>query len=163
EELAILPGMEEVSILLYLNQYVKEKTYDVILLDCAPTGESLRFISLPTTLEWYMRRVFHLERSIARIARPLVANISPVPLPDAWFDGWRAVQERYVRAAEETFAPLPSFHVPLQSGEVLGLEGLRRMGQQIYGDADPAKVFSTTRPYRFEKKNGAYRLVMTLP
>src|SRR2546427_7276695 len=90
EELAILPGMEEVSILLYLNQYVKEQTYDVILLDSAPTGETLRCISLPTSMEWYMRRVFHLERSIARIARPLVASISPVPLPDdAYFQSIR--------------------------------------------------------------------------
>ena len=53
EELAIFPGMEEVSLLLYINQYVRENTFDVILLDCAPTGESLRFISIPTTLEWY--------------------------------------------------------------------------------------------------------------
>ena len=44
EELSILPGMEEVSLLLYINQYVQQKTYDVIILDCAPTGESIRFI-----------------------------------------------------------------------------------------------------------------------
>ena len=58
EELAILPGMEEVSLLLYINQYVQQKEYDVILLDCAPTGESLRFISIPATLEWYMQKIF---------------------------------------------------------------------------------------------------------
>ena len=54
EELAILPGMEEVSLLLYINEYTQKKKYDLIILDCAPTGESLRFISIPTTLEWYM-------------------------------------------------------------------------------------------------------------
>ena len=58
EELAILPGMEELSLLLYINRYVREKEFDVIILDCAPTGESLRFISIPTTLEWYMRKIF---------------------------------------------------------------------------------------------------------
>ena len=42
EELAILPGMEELSALLYVNDWHKEKRYDVIVLDCAPTGESLR-------------------------------------------------------------------------------------------------------------------------
>ena len=42
EELAILPGMEEVSALLHINRYVTQKRYDVILLDCAPTGESIR-------------------------------------------------------------------------------------------------------------------------
>jgi len=58
EELAIFPGMEEVSSLLYVNQYVREKAFDVMLLDCAPTGESLRFVSIPTTLEWYMSKLF---------------------------------------------------------------------------------------------------------
>ena len=52
EELAILPGMEEVSLLLYINRFVQKKQFDVIILDCAPTGESLRFISIPTALEW---------------------------------------------------------------------------------------------------------------
>jgi arsenite/tail-anchored protein-transporting ATPase len=47
EELAIFPGMEEVSALLYVNRYAREKAYDVLILDCAPTGESLRFVSLP--------------------------------------------------------------------------------------------------------------------
>jgi len=58
EELAILPGMEEVSSLLYINRYAQEGEFDVLILDCAPTGESLRFISIPTTLEWYIRKVF---------------------------------------------------------------------------------------------------------
>ena len=58
EELAILPGMEELSALMYVNQYRKQDTYDVIVLDCAPTAESLRFIAMPTTLEWYMKHVF---------------------------------------------------------------------------------------------------------
>ena len=56
EELAVLPGMEEISLLLYINKYAREKKFDVILLDCAPTGESLRFISIPTTLQWYMEQ-----------------------------------------------------------------------------------------------------------
>ena len=60
EELAILPGMEEISLLLHINRYVREKEYDVIILDCAPTGESLRFISIPTTLEWYIKKIFKI-------------------------------------------------------------------------------------------------------
>jgi arsenite-transporting ATPase len=82
EELAILPGMEEISLLLYINQYVRQRRFDVILLDCAPTGESLRFISLPTTLEWYMKKVFKMERTIVKVARPLAKRLYDVPLPD---------------------------------------------------------------------------------
>lgn len=81
EEIAIFPGMEEICSLLYINQYVREATYDVILLDCAPTGESLRFVSIPTTLEWYMDRFFKLERNLVKVARPVVERISSVPLP----------------------------------------------------------------------------------
>jgi arsenite-transporting ATPase len=82
EELAILPGMEEISLLLYINQYVRRRRFDVILLDCAPTGESLRFISIPTTLEWYMKKVFRLERTLVKVARPLAKRFYDVPLPD---------------------------------------------------------------------------------
>ena len=82
EELAILPGMEEVSSLLHINRYVAEKRYDVILLDCAPTGESIRFISIPTSLEWYMKKLFNVERRIVKIARPITKKLYAVPLPE---------------------------------------------------------------------------------
>ncbi|MBN1841704.1 MAG: ArsA family ATPase [Deltaproteobacteria bacterium] len=82
EELAILPGMEEVSSLLHINRYVAQKRYDVILLDCAPTGESIRFISIPTSLEWYMKKIFDVERKIVKVARPLTKRLYSVPLPE---------------------------------------------------------------------------------
>jgi arsenite-transporting ATPase len=91
EELAVLPGMEEVSLLLYINRYVRQNTFDTIILDCAPTGESLRFISIPTTLEWYMKKVFKLERTIARYARPVARRFTDVPLPG---DDYFAALER---------------------------------------------------------------------
>jgi arsenite-transporting ATPase len=82
EELAILPGMEEVSSLLHINRYVADKRYDVILLDCAPTGESIRFISIPTSLEWYMKKLFDVERRIVKVARPITKKLYAVPLPE---------------------------------------------------------------------------------
>ena len=81
EEIAVFPGMEEICALLYINQYVREKRYDVIILDCAPTGESLRFVSIPTTLEWYMNHIFKLERSLAKVAGPVIERVSAVPIP----------------------------------------------------------------------------------
>jgi arsenite-transporting ATPase len=81
EELAIFPGMEEVSSLLYVNQYVREKQFDVMLLDCAPTGESLRFVSIPTTLEWYMSKLFKIERRVMKLVRPMIGSVAGVPLP----------------------------------------------------------------------------------
>jgi len=95
EELAILPGMEEVSSLLYINQYAREKAFEVIMLDCAPTGESLRFISLPTTLEWYMRKVFKVEKNLTKIMRPVMSGLYSVPLPDEkYFESIQTLYEK---------------------------------------------------------------------
>jgi arsenite-transporting ATPase len=81
EELAILPGMEELSAMMWVNQFRREQTYDVIVLDCAPTAESMRFVSMPTTLEWYMKHIFPFQRGIIRAVRPIANRVSPVELP----------------------------------------------------------------------------------
>ena len=81
EELAILPGMEELSAMMYVNQYRREGRYDVLVLDCAPTAESLRFISMPTTLEWYMKHIFPFQRTMLKAVRPIANRVSPVELP----------------------------------------------------------------------------------
>ncbi|MGE5838974.1 MAG: ArsA family ATPase [Deltaproteobacteria bacterium] len=95
EELAILPGMEEVSLLLYINQYVREKEFDVILLDCAPTGESIRFISVPTTLDWYIKKIFKMEKTLAKVVGPVAKRIYNVPIPgDEYFNAIEYLFER---------------------------------------------------------------------
>src|SRR5437868_8661956 len=81
EELAILPGMEELSAMMYVNQFRREGRYDVIVLDCAPTAESMRFVSMPTTLEWYMKHIFPFHRGVLKAVRPLANRVSPVELP----------------------------------------------------------------------------------
>ncbi len=86
EELAILPGMEELSAMMYVNQYRREGQYQVIILDCAPTAESMRFVSMPTTLEWYMKHVFPFQRGLLKAVRPVANRLSPVELPaDSYF------------------------------------------------------------------------------
>src|SRR5208282_942470 len=86
EELAILPGMEELSAMMYINQYRREQRYDVIVLDAAPTAESMRFVSMPTTLDWYMKHIFPFQRGLLKAVRPLANRVSPVELPtDSYF------------------------------------------------------------------------------
>ena len=86
EELAILPGMEELSAMMYVNQFQREERYDVVVLDCAPTAESMRFVSMPTTLEWYMKHIFPFQRTVLKAVRPLANRVSPVELPpDTYF------------------------------------------------------------------------------
>ncbi|HKS81879.1 MAG TPA: TRC40/GET3/ArsA family transport-energizing ATPase [Candidatus Acidoferrales bacterium] len=86
EELAILPGMEELSAMMYINQYKREQRYDVIVLDAAPTAESLRFISMPTTLDWYMKHIFPFQRNLLKAVRPIANRVAPFELPtDSYF------------------------------------------------------------------------------
>jgi arsenite-transporting ATPase len=86
EELAILPGMEELSAMMYVNQYRRQENFQVIVLDCAPTAESMRFVSMPTTLEWYMKHIFPFQRGLLKAVRPVANRLSPVELPtDSYF------------------------------------------------------------------------------
>jgi arsenite-transporting ATPase len=71
---------------MYVNQFRREARYDVIVLDCAPTAESMRFVSMPTTLDWYMKHIFPFQRSLLKAVRPLANRVSPVELPtDSYF------------------------------------------------------------------------------
>ena len=95
EELAILPGMEEVTSLLYINQYYRENFYDVLILDMPPTGESLRFLSMPSIMKWYMQKIFNTERLIMKMARPIAKRLTDVPLPeDSYF---KAIESFYTK------------------------------------------------------------------
>ena len=82
EEIATLPGFDEASELLYVNDYMKEGKYDVIVMDSAPTGESLKLLSFPEAMSWYMEKLFPISRTTARIVRPIMKPFSSIPLPD---------------------------------------------------------------------------------
>lgn len=82
EEIAILPGMEGLVNLLYIVQYHDEGDYDVLVVDCAPTGETLRLLSFPETLRWWMTRIFPIQRKIITAVRPMVRTLTSMPLPD---------------------------------------------------------------------------------
>ena len=235
EEIAVFPGMEEICALLYINQYVRENNYDVIILDCAPTGESLRFVSIPTTLEWYMNRIFKLERNLAKIAGPVIETLSSVPIPkDAYFKNiqtlfdklegidkiltdpkittvrlvtnpekiviketqrafmyfclyglcidaviinrifpegvdveffevWKKTQQHYIEEANNYFSDVPIWKVNLFGNQIIGEHRLRKLGDILYEDIDPAERFAEQSPYKFTKMNERYQLTMQLP
>lgn len=59
-DLALMPGMEDLITLLHLNRHARDQHYDAMIIDCPPTGDSLRFVSLPRTIDWYLRKRFGL-------------------------------------------------------------------------------------------------------
>lgn len=95
EELAILPGMEELFSLLRVKRYAEGGDYDVIVVDCAPTGETVRMLSVPEILNFYFQRIFPIQRTVVRSVRPVAQRLTDLPLPsDAVFGAVRAVYEQ---------------------------------------------------------------------
>ncbi len=82
DEMAVLPGMEELANLLYIVNYYKNNDYDVIIVDCAPTGETLRLLSFPEVLRWWMEKMFPIGRTSAKLLRPLAKSLANIPIPE---------------------------------------------------------------------------------
>jgi|FLYN01.1.fsa_nt_gi arsenite-transporting ATPase len=87
EEVTILPGLEEGAHLLWINQYVKKNEFDVLIVDAAPTAETLRLLSLPDVTRWWFERILTLTRGAAKILRPIGRMLNrgdSIPDTDAW-------------------------------------------------------------------------------
>jgi arsenite/tail-anchored protein-transporting ATPase len=76
EEMFIFPGMEELFSLLQIKQHSTSGEYDVIIVDCAPTGETLRLLSYPDLLKWWMDKIFPTEKRLLKLARPLAKVVT---------------------------------------------------------------------------------------
>lgn len=131
EELAIIPGMEDVVSLLYINKYYRERQYDVIVIDCPPTGESLRFVGMPSTLEWYMKKLFRLERNLFRVARPLAKRMTDIPLPE----------DKYFAALQDLFVNLEGVDQVLLDRDVTSI--------RLVANAERMVVRETQRAFMY--------------
>jgi arsenite-transporting ATPase len=235
EELSILPGMDELFSLLKIRQFYERNSYDVVVVDCAPTGATLRLLHFPEMIGWYMRRLFHIERKVVGTIRRFTDEFFSVPLPgdevydtverlykrvsdmkavladpnvtsirlvlnpekmvieetrraytylnlfgfvcdaviankvlpdavtDKYFAEWKASQQRYLEEVEASFGLLPVFKVRLYEREVVGIEALRQMAKDLYGDRDPTEKFAETKPMRVIKRGKNYWLELHLP
>ncbi len=235
EELSILPGMDELFSLLKIRQFYEQGAYDVIVVDCAPTGATLRLLHFPEMIGWYMRRLFHVERKVVGTIRRFTDELFSVPLPgdevyetverlykrvkdmkavladpqitsirlvlnpekmvleetrraftylnlfgfvcdaviankilpdevtDQYFAEWKVSQQRYLEEVEASFGDLPIFKVRLYEREVVGIEALRQMAHDLYGDRDPTDHFAESKPMRIVKRGDIYWLELQLP
>jgi arsenite-transporting ATPase len=82
EELTVIPGAEEVLALLELRIHALSDDWGAIVVDCAPTAETLRLLALPEALGWYMTRVFPVERRVVRALKPVLTRAAGVPMPE---------------------------------------------------------------------------------
>jgi arsenite-transporting ATPase len=81
EELTVFPGMEDLLSLLRILQYHKQRAYDVIIIDCAPTGETLALLSFPDMLRWWMEKLFPMKRKAIKVLKPVVEPLLGIPMP----------------------------------------------------------------------------------
>ncbi len=87
EELSVIPGLDEIFSLIDVKRHVDEDKWDLLVVDCAPTAETLRLLSLPEIMNWYMERIFPVERRVVRGVRPLVSKMTSVPIMGDRFFG----------------------------------------------------------------------------
>lgn len=81
KEMAVLPGMELMSALFYVEDFYKNSTYDLVVMDTAPTGETLRLLSFPEVSEWYSERLYKMLKNMLKLARMTVGRMVDTPLP----------------------------------------------------------------------------------
>jgi arsenite/tail-anchored protein-transporting ATPase len=82
EELTVPPGGDELFSLLALKAHHESGDWDVIVVDCAPTGETLRLLSFPDAAQWWLDKVLGRERALLAAARPLARTFLDLQLPD---------------------------------------------------------------------------------
>jgi arsenite-transporting ATPase len=81
EELSVFPGMEELFSLMEIRNYRKTGEFEIIIVDCAPTGDTLRLLSAPEITDWYLKHIFPIQRTAAKAVRPVASRFLPFPFP----------------------------------------------------------------------------------
>ncbi|MFD0589037.1 ArsA family ATPase [Paenibacillus sp. GCM10027627] len=99
EEMLVFPGMEEMFSLLQIKRYAHSGEFDAIVVDCAPTGETLRLLSYPNVLSWWVEKIFPYERRLVKLVRPVAKFVTGgMELPD---EGVMDTIESFVKELED--------------------------------------------------------------
>ena len=236
EEFLVFPGMDELFSLLEVEQHAESGKYDTIVVDCAPTAETLRLLSLPEVLSWYFERILPAERKIMRAARPVLSKVSSLPIPrdsvfqaaegifagveavkrllsdpaittarlvvnpekmvvnearrtytylslfgygvdgvvvnrilpdeidDPYFSRWHSIQAGHLTTIRESFVGIDVLPLRLFDEEMVGVDRLRRLAKELYGDRDPVDDFRASVPFTVnESEDGALTMHLAVP
>src|ERR671925_2069770 len=80
-------GVDEIFSLIDVKTHVEGGRYDLLVVDCAPTAETLRLLSLPEIMNWYIERIFPVEKRVVKTIRPLVTKMTSLPIAGDQFFG----------------------------------------------------------------------------
>ena len=81
EEVANPPGMDEIASLMWIKHYAQRAEHDVLVVDCAPTGETLQLLTFPDAAKWWLDKIYPWQRRAMRVARPVLQPMIGMPLP----------------------------------------------------------------------------------
>jgi arsenite/tail-anchored protein-transporting ATPase len=81
DEVANPPGMDEIASLMWIKHYAQRAEHDVLIVDCAPTGETLQLLTFPDAAKWWLDKIYPWERRAMRVARPMLQPMMGIPLP----------------------------------------------------------------------------------
>lgn len=235
EELSVIPGLDELFSLADVKRHHDNDPYDVLVVDCAPTGETLRLLSLPDVIQWYMERIFPVERRVMGALRPVAKRLTNFPLPDEgvysavrrfyerlegvrmvltdasttsvrlvvnpermviaearrtftylnlfgyrvdavianrllpaevadpYFERWKQLQSEHLGTIETSFAPVPILRAHLRDRELTGSADLTLLGEELYGELDPATVLHEDDPMTINRTGETHVLSLALP
>ncbi len=240
-EVTIIPGLEEGAQLLWISEYFQADEYDVLIVDAAPTAETIRLLSLPDVTRWWVERLMRIARGLDSVIRPvqkllqrgkksdfgidigenawdqvqylfdtldgvrelltnpehasirlvvnpermviretqrtytylnlydyatdaiLVNRVLPDTVQDPFFDTWKARQARNIDFVREAFGSLPLLKAPLFGEEVGGLETLRKLADELYGERNPADRMFDGVVHKLEQLDGGSQWMLRVP
>jgi arsenite-transporting ATPase len=95
KEMSVFPGMELMSALFYVEEFYNDKAYDVVVMDTAPTADTLRLLSFPEVSDWYFEKLYKIFRNMIKLARATVGKFLNAPLPsNAFLDDIEKIRDR---------------------------------------------------------------------
>jgi len=101
EEMAVIPGTEELFSLIQIKRHHDSGQYDVIIVDAAPTGETLRLLSLPDALHWWLEKILPSLRTLMKLARPVLGKVTNLPLAsDDVFGNLEDIMDRLTKVRD---------------------------------------------------------------
>ena len=235
EELAVFPGMDELFALADVKDHTTSEAYDLVVLDCAPTAETLRLLSLPEILAWYMDKIFPAGKKFHKAVRPVVSRMTSMPiagnevldsvegfygrisgvrevltnpettsarivvnpekmvisearrtytylglfgyavdsvivnrvLPEAvsdpYFKRWREIQADHLETVEQGFTGVDQRRLRLFDEEMVGIDKLRLVAHELFGDEDPAGRLSETEPFNVTEVGDEVLMSLAVP
>lgn len=149
DELALLPGLEELTTLLAVDAWARDGAYDLVVVDCAPTDSALRLLTLPDAAHSALRILLKLQRAIAGMVTPLARNLVAVPLPgpEVFRDAERLIYRQLGKLRELISDPDTSVRLVLTPEQMVIDESLRaRTDLALFGVAVDAVVMNRLLP-----------------